>query len=548
MPRVVSSTLRVPPRRPAQLLARLGAALAVVAALSATGIEAAGAHAVLEQTSPGADAVLADAPDAVELRFTEAVDPGLGGVKVIASDGARVDRGRVDRLDGGRLVRVPVDEGEQGTFTVAWSVVSDDGHSIAGSFLYSVGRVTGAADAGGGTRPAVRLLAGVGRWGGFAGLLLVVGGIAFARLVLERDADAERGRLRRVLLAGALLAVAGAGCALVAQVALVAGRSLPASLGLVPEAVTGSRFGALAALRSGVAASIAGLFVVRRVAVAKATDAAVAVLAIALAVLTASSGHGWTTTPRWAAVGVDVVHLVAAGAWIGGLAALVVVAARSPAAAVLAERFSRLAAVAVATVVATGMASSYLQVRSVDGLTDTGYGRLLLLKVALVAAVVLLGWVNRRRLVARLPDRATLFTVVRAELALAVVVVAVTAALVNRPPARADLLRPFSATAALAGDPAGGDVEVEVAPAKAGPNDVHLYFLSPAGLPRPVDAVELTVEAPGVPARRVAVLPVTADHASAYRVLLPSPGRWTFTVVAVHRGATGTARLEVPIR
>jgi copper transport protein len=119
--------------------------------------------------------------------------------------------------------------------------------------------------------------------------------------------------------------------------------------------------------------------------------------------------------------------------------------------------------------------------------------------------------------------------------------------LVNRPPARDQLAGPF-ATVATADDPAGGQVQLQVDPARAGQNDVHLYFLSAEGLPRPVDAIEITVGRAGIPPRRVTVTPVTPDHASAYGVAMPSPGTWTLTITTVRQGQSFTTTVEVPIR
>lgn len=524
------------------------AGLVTLAALGVLAAPAA-AHARLEGTSPAADAVLDDRPTEVVLRFTEAVDPGLGGVEVIAPDGGRADRGRSEQADGDRIVRVPVDAVTQGTYTVAWSVVSADSHNISGSFVFSVGRVTGAAEVGTSGRDTLRFTAGVARWAAFAGTVVVAGGLGFGLLVAragELD-ERRRRRLGHLMLAGAATAVTGAAGALVAQVALASGRPLTGSFGLLGDAVANTRFGTLGFARTGFALAAAALLVPVGLALRPLGRAILAPAVAGLLVVPGLAGHAWTVDPRWVAVTVDAVHLAAASVWVGGLAALLVVAPGSGQVAALTRRFSTVALGAVGVVVLSGMVSGYLQVRSTDALTATGYGKLLVAKVVAVAALVALGWVNRRRLLALLPQRDTLFGVVRAELALAVVVVALTAVLVNRPPARDQLTGPF-ATVATGDDPAGGQVQLQVDPARAGQNDVHLYFLSADGLPRPVDAIEMTVGRAGIPPRRVTVTPVTPDHASAYGVAMPSPGTWTLTITAVRQGQSFTTTVEVPIR
>jgi len=98
---------------------------------------------------------------------------------------------------------------------------------------------------------------------------------------------------------------------------------------------------------------------------------------------------------------VDWVHLVAAAAWLGGLAAVVAAVtavpppARPALAALLVPRASRVAAVALGAVAVTGAYAAGLHVPGLRALVDTLYGRGLLVKVLLVAAVAALGAVNR---------------------------------------------------------------------------------------------------------------------------------------------------------
>lgn len=531
--------------------ARRWAATAFVVGVAVTGWAApAAAHATLEATTPAADSVTADPPAAVVLRFSEPVDPGLGGVKVVAPSGERVDRGTTERGEGGREVRAPIDAVSEGSYTVAWSVVSSDGHLLSGSFVFSVGRETAVVAADGDGRALLRAAAAGARWAAFAGTLVLVGPLVFD-MVVAGPAGLElqrRRRIRRVAAAGAVAAAVAAAGVLVAQVALASGRTVLAAVGLVGDAVTSARFATLGAARVGLAVAAlvaAGAWAARP---GRASRAAVLAPAAGLVVVPALAGHAWTTAPRFLAVAVDAVHFAAVGVWVGGLVALLVTAPGSRASSGAARRFSALAAAALAVVVVTGAVSGYLQVRSLDALTGTAYGRLLAVKVTVVAAVVALGWVNRQRLVRLLPARTTLFRVVQAEVALAAIVLAVTAGLVNRPPAREALVRPFAGSVTLAGQPADGSVQVQVQPARPGRNDVHLYFLDGRGLPRPVDAVEVAVGREGVPPRRVAVTPVTPDHASAYGVNFPSPGVWQLTVTTVREGQASTVTMEVPIR
>jgi copper resistance protein D len=92
----------------------------------------------------------------------------------------------------------------------------------------------------------------------------------------------------------------------------------------------------------------------------------------------------------------DAVHLIAAGWWIGGLLALVLVSRRlGPEAAEVLHRFSGVGYGAVAAIVATGLFKSAMLVATLQGADSTAYGWTLLLKVALFAGMGLLALSNR---------------------------------------------------------------------------------------------------------------------------------------------------------
>jgi copper resistance protein D len=111
----------------------------------------------------------------------------------------------------------------------------------------------------------------------------------------------------------------------------------------------------------------------------------------------------------------DFLHLIAAGLWLGSLiplALLLVYLSRFresgwvSAAADAGSRFSVLGILAVGVLLASGTINSALLLGEMYNLIDTEYGRLLLLKIALFAAMVTLAAVNRQYLLPRLSDRA----------------------------------------------------------------------------------------------------------------------------------------------
>ncbi len=124
------------------------------------------------------------------------------------------------------------------------------------------------------------------------------------------------------------------------------------------------------------------------------------VVAAGLASSWAMAEHASTGLQPGLAMPVDVLHLLAVAAWLGGLTALLTALYRAPAEtpveAAAVRRFSRLAFGSVLVLVATGVYQSWRQLGSWSAFTETRYGQLLLVKIALVAVLVAVAAVSRR--------------------------------------------------------------------------------------------------------------------------------------------------------
>jgi putative copper resistance protein D len=166
----------------------------------------------------------------------------------------------------------------------------------------------------------------------------------------------------------------------------------------------------------------------------------------------AASGHAAAVEPDTGRVlGIAAVHLLATGLWVGGLPALATVlgmasrentdAARAYAARAT-RRFSQLALGSVIVLAATGIGNSIAHVGSVPALVGTPYGRLLLLKLALLAVILALAAVARRRLVPALAASVAAFGRLRriavSEATLAGAILGVVAVMSLTKPARHD--------------------------------------------------------------------------------------------------------------
>ncbi|MER0481354.1 copper resistance protein CopC [Streptomyces sp. Edi2] len=425
------------------------------------GAAPASAHAALTGSTPAQGSVVEKAPEQVTLTFSEGVAMGDNSIRVLDPRGKRVDPGKLRNLSSGSTVKygagLPPGLGN-GTYTVTWQAVSADSHPVSGAFTFSVGAPSKATapvpqqQAGGGL---VGALYGVARYLAYAGFILLIGGAAF--VVACRPAAALVRSVQRLVVQGwALLAgttvvmlllrtpytgsgdladvfdlgglqqvlVTKPGAALVSRLLLLAAAALfvavlfgtfarlhepVAEEGAAPEdgaapverSAPGEKDGAGAGEKdtggAGQQAVDAADLARQRRDLTFGLAFGGVIVAAGLAATWALAEHASTGLQTAVAMPVDVLHLLAVAAWLGGLAALVVSLYWGPPVERTAvRRFSRIAFGSVLVLVATGVYQSWRQVGSWHALTDTTYGWLLLLKVGLVVVLVGIAGVSRR--------------------------------------------------------------------------------------------------------------------------------------------------------
>jgi putative copper export protein len=167
-------------------------------------------------------------------------------------------------------------------------------------------------------------------------------------------------------------------------------------------------------------------------------DALLVLSAAGLAATPGLGGHAAAQDPPWLHLGVSWLHVAGAGLWLGTLAQLVFVSRELPAEALAGavRRFHALAITGVALVAASGGLKTWSMAPSLDPVLASGWGRLLLAKLAVVAATATLGYRHWRRAERWLAEGARSRTVAsfRAEVALSVLVAVLTGVLVNTSP------------------------------------------------------------------------------------------------------------------
>ncbi|MFI0791355.1 copper resistance CopC/CopD family protein [Micromonospora rubida] len=538
---MTAANLRPPRRRLARVGALAGLLVTAVALLLAPATPAS-AHAVLVSSSPAASAVVPDGPAEVVLTFSEPVRKVAGKIRVIAPDGARADRG--EPTFESTVVTVPVDPSAgRGTYLVSYRVISADSHPVSGAFTYSVGAPsTPPTDTGSDNRadPVVENGVKVAKYLGYAGLLLLVGPALVLGALWPRRLS-RRGPARLAWTGLGLLVFATL-AELWLQVPYTAGGGLFDVTGAGLGDVLGSTYGATHLVRLGLLAAAAFLLRPLFAGPVGRTDGVILAILGGAALFTwPLAGHPAASPAPAVSVVVDAVHLGSMAVWLGGLVMLggfLLRRADERELGAILPIWSRWAALAVAALLLAGTVQALIEVATPTALVDTTYGRLVLAKIVLF--VLVLGVAAYSRALVRRRTAAGRPTPVRravwAELAITAVVLAVSATLVQTPPAR-------TAGADVAGTQVGlftttlssplYSLQVEMAPAARGNNSLHLYAYTLDNRPQPVEEWKATAALPaaGIEPIEILLLPLTDNHATG-EINLPAAGEWQlrFTV------------------
>lgn len=545
------------------MAARFGIRLAVLVAalLTAAGVAVlsaapAAAHAESVGSVPADGSTVDRSPAVVELQLTEQVELAATKVSLVDGGGHSLGTGPpslVRGADAGRedpvTLRIPLPVLSPDTYRLSWQTLSsDDLHVTAGTLVFGVQRAVMPAEAG---RPADPLPAwsevlaqasiylGLGGWMGSVLLLFLLerGGVG----------PAADGRTRVWLLrAGAVAATTG----FAGGITLMLVRASYFGSDLVPVAwrlVSGTPAGSPWLVRECAAVAMVVVSVVafrRRSPVKRLLGGVSVVLALAAATTTALLGHVALSGPLL--LGADTLHVLATMVWAGTVIIAGVVllnlrggGQRELARAVL-RRFGLVATGAVTVLAATGLLLTGDRVASADALLMSTYGRILLLKAAVVALAALAGLVTTLSLHGRRAAPRRTGPAVRTETGLLAAVLLLTAGLVSTHQASGQQWRPEAPSAggsSLTADDLVGTVDVR--PNLPGRNFVAVnLFDTRRPAPAPVQAVRLVLHGPdGATAIR------TASPAGPHTYLLAtddlvSSGRWQITVTAVRPDLT----------
>ena len=549
---------------------RLAAVIAVATVLVLSWQHRASAHASLLSSDPADGAALSSAPAAVTLRFDEDIELARSGGQLIDGHGRLLadttasaplrltvaSGANGDSPSQSLVIKLP--SLEPGAYQLKWrAVAADDLHVTSGVVVFGVGRSAGPSAAVSNPWPKAINVAATSLQ--LLAVASLIGTLALSWLLVPATragpiALTTRRRLAALAAGAALANVATGGLILVVKAAGIGHFDL--------AAVLHSAYGHGWVASESAAIALAGLLFVER-SRSRALDAQtvrqrppVVLAAIAVALIVATVLAQTMTSHLARAGGGSVIttvaatlHLLAAAIWVGALLSLAMILPRllrgpdRGFALQLLRRFGWLAAPCIAVITVTGLILAGRQVVTVDALLYTNYGRLLMLKVTIAAAVAVFG--ARNAILARRSTSPVRDGVrrrwVTLECVAMVAVIGLAGALANGKPARGPEYAPVSTSLPPPVHTQVNDLllGVSIRPDRPGPDFVTVSVQNtriPA--PAPIASVVVRYTAPPPLGRTETHAAVRASDGSWTDAtsVIDRPGSWTLHVVVARAG------------
>ena len=440
-----------------------------------------------------------------------------------------------------------------GLYVVAWRAVSNDGHAIEGAYSFQIGAsapIVATSDlianvlSGQDGPRGLSWLMGIAKFLGFLGLCLVLGCLA----MLAGGSISSR-RVITCVGIGWIFAAVSALVLFVAQGPYtIAGTWSDLFDTSLWSDVYATRLGKALVVRELLLLSLLVLIWSLRGQFARSLTSwwrsTTLLVGIGIVLTLSVSGHPSASALAGVAVFVDALHFSSVILWVGGL---IVVAfggvMRSAHADVVVRRFSRIATFAIPMTVLTGLWQTWHLVPAIGDITQTTWGKALLVKTCFVIAAVTLGgfarWLVQRG------EGSSIHRIVVVEFLIATVVLGVTAGMLARSPEVTEANAVFS-TQLIEGDTIVG---VAVTPGRVGNNEIHVTISTPSGTLSPVEGVTMRLTLPGseVPTITAAVSELGPNHFVGVLSILTA-GTWTLEILVEPDPSTSTRyTTDVPI-
>ena len=508
---------------------KIVATIAAVIALAGVAMPGtASAHALLVTSNPAPSSVIASSPPQFTLTFNEEIESTLSNIRLFDANQREIKIGKAERSVGDNTTAVAsVPSLDTGVYIVVWRVVSADGHPVSGAFPFEIGTVS----SGKAPQLLTDVLSGIdeqsplgyplaiARLLSFLGALVLIGMVTITwGSTLVRNA-----RSVRVMRFSALALGVGSLGVLLLQGPYVSGNSYGQifSASLIDD-VLQTRLGVASLIRIAVAFEwLLITFFVAREGATLWKNTAIFTAFVTIATFSVS-GHPSAAGNALVYMSVDAVHLAALSFWVGGITSLALLARVEDVTDEL-RRFSRIATYAMPIAVLSGVVQAAHLVPSINALTSSDYGRLLVAKVIVVLIAIALGTAARKKL--HVDNVVSVRSHLRREAVLVLVVIALTSLLVGKSPT-ATASTPTSFAITMVQQSVVADFSIT--PTKVGQAEVHAIFTPPGGSLSPVKSVKIVVAlaSRNIPNIPVDLIEIGPNHWTGI-VRFTFPGEWT---------------------
>ena len=366
------------------------------------------AHPFTEQTIPSLETNSAAGTTEVIVFFSEPVDLNFSELKVFDNNGDQIDNGDTDYYEGELSLIVTTPPLEDGVYTATTKVLSKvDGHLVPGAFLFAVGDVVVDPSILGVEKSSeiVFLPEAGARFPGIIGQTIVLGVVIASLMIWGTQSKLSiKEELEKIELVhhGKFMSLTGIGLGLVfvSDILMIAVQTI--RLETSPLNAIQTDFGNIWLIRMAITIVLLGIWfgLDRKKILTKKNQIPMLVMSLALIATTSLIGHG-AASGETPAVVLDYIHNLVAAVWIGGIFYFVFTllptfsqlkeSNRENMSLVLIPRFSIAFIIAVGIVIITGPTLMWFLESDVGLITESIYGQLIILKIAIAAIMVGLG-------------------------------------------------------------------------------------------------------------------------------------------------------------
>ena len=382
--------------------------LILLLVFSSISIPIVSAHPFTEETIPSLASNAPTGTSEVIVFFSEPVDINFSEIKVIDSNGNQIDNKDTNYYEDELSLIVTTPPLEDGVYTVTTKVLSKvDGHLVPNAFLFAVGNIVidPALLELENTSELVFLPEAGARFPGIVGQTIVLG-VVIASLIIwgTQNKQSIREELEKIenIHHGKFMSITGIGLGLIfiSDILMIVVQTI--RLETSPLDAIQTDFGNIWAIRMVITIILLGIWfgLDRKKILSKKNQIPLLIASLALIATSSLIGHGAASGETPALI-LDYIHNLVAAVWIGGIFYFVFTllptfsqlkeSNREKMSLVLIPRFSIAFIIAIGIVIITGPTLMWFLESDVGLITESVYGQLILIKIAIAAIMVVLG-------------------------------------------------------------------------------------------------------------------------------------------------------------